>query len=82
MFVKTDSDNWINLNSCRQIEIRESYGKSTIWLRSIVVPPNEAIQTTFSMSGFETKEEARECVNAILQAFKEGEKVWEKDNSE
>ena len=79
MFVETDRD-WINLNSCRQIEVIESHGKATIYLRSGVVSENSRIKSTFTISGFDTKEEARECVNEILQAFKNDEKVWNKEN--
>ena len=77
MFVKTDKD-WINLYLCRQIEIIESSGKNRIYLRSGVVPGNEMIKSTFTISGFDTKEDAQQCVDSILQAFKNGEKVWEK----
>ncbi len=77
MFVKTDRD-YINLNACRQIEIFEMAGKAVIYLRSSVVTGNDRIKSVFTISGFDNKEDAQACIESILQAFKDGEKVWEK----
>ncbi|MDE0316630.1 MAG: hypothetical protein OXM61_17225 [Candidatus Poribacteria bacterium] len=81
MFVETDRD-YINLNSCRQIEIIESFGKSAIYLRSSIVSGNERIKSTFTIGGFETYEDAQDCRDSILNAYEVGEKVWRKPTNE
>lgn len=77
MFVKIDDDRRINLNFCRQVEIVERYGKSIIILRSGIVIQNSGIQSTFLIRGFETKDEARRCLDRIFEAFRANEKDYD-----
>ena len=71
MFIKASNDRWINLNYCRQIEIFEQYGKSTIILRSGIRPQNSYVQSSFFIGYFESREKARKCVANIFKAHRE-----------
>ena len=77
MFVKTNNRNrWINLSTCRSVETHQ-LDPSQPWrivLCSAVILPDTEKQF---VGQFETETEAEEAIDAMWQAYKDGEKIWE-----
>ena len=77
MFVKTNNKNrWINLSTCRSVETRQ-VNPSQPWhivLSSAVILSDTERQF---VGRFETEAEAEEAINAMWQAYSDGEKIWE-----
>ena len=77
MFVKTNNNNrWINLGTCRSVETHQ-LAPSQPWqivLCSAVILSDTVKQF---VGQFETEAEAEEAINAMWQAYRDGEKVWE-----
>ena len=77
MFIKTNNKNhWINLNTCRSVETHQLDPNQPwrIMLSSAVILSNTEKQF---VGRFETETEAEEAINAMWQAYRDGEKVWE-----
>ena len=92
MFVKTsDKDHWIDLNTCHSVAIKsypigsledilldddrdERYNIEIERLSHYGSPP---FPESFGVGDFETEDDAVEAVNAMWQAYRAGEKVWE-----
>ena len=77
MFIKSNRGKWINLSTCRQVDIVKRSEKYRIELRSGIVLPNSNLPTTFYVGNFDIEEEAQQNLNFILQAYNDGDKVWE-----
>lgn len=77
MFIKTNNKNrWINLSTCRSVETHQ-LDPSHPWrivLSSAVILSDTEKQF---VGQFETETEAEEAINAMWQAYRDGEKVWE-----
>ena len=77
MFIKTNNKNrWINLSTCRSVETHQ-LDPSQPWrivLSSAVILSDTEKQF---IGQFETETEAEEAINAMWQAYRDGEKVWE-----
>ena len=76
MFIKTNNQNcWINLSTCRQIDvIQKSKSSYRIELRSAIV--GSGIKSVFCVGNFGTEGAAREALNSIWQAHRDGESTW------
>ena len=77
MFIKTNNKNcWINLSTCRSVETHQLDPNQPwrIVLSSAVILSNTEKQF---VGRFETETEAEEAINAMWQAYRDGEKVWE-----
>ena len=77
MFVKTNNRNcWINLSTCRSVETHQ-LNPSQPWrimLSSAVILSDTEKQF---VGQFETEAEAQEALDAMWQAYRDGEKIWE-----
>ena len=77
MFVKTNNRNrWINLSTCRSVETYQ-LDPSQPWrivLSSAVILSDTEKQF---VGQFETEAEAQEVQDAMWQAYRDGEKIWE-----
>ena len=76
MFVKTNNNRWINLGTCRSVETHQ-LNPSQPWrivLCSAVILSDTEKQF---VGQFETETEAKEAINAMWQAYRDGERVWE-----
>ena len=78
MFIKTNDNQWINLSTCRSVEIKHwtADQEYRIELRSAIILPNMT-PSVFFIGKFETEEAAQEYLNSMWQAYNGGEKIWE-----
>ena len=76
MFVKISDNNWINLYTCREIEIHEASESNykIIFCPSIIRPGGEFAP---HIGPYETETEAREVLDMIWKAFESNHRVWE-----
>lgn len=81
MFIKTTENNWINLNTCRKVEIWErSEGNWSIIFRPTIVGPDNEFADT--IESFETELEALEVLDDIWDAYRQGQHFWEPEPRE
>lgn len=77
MFIKTNNKNrWINLGTCRSVETHQ-LDPSQPWrivLSSAVILSDTEKQF---VGQFETEDDAEEAINAMWEAYRDGEKIWE-----
>ena len=79
MFVKDNAGRWVNLGTCRSVDIPSNLrtGSYCFILRSAIVLPDPASPNVSLVGNFETKEEAEKCLGLMWQAYRDGEKTWE-----
>ena len=76
MFIKVTDNNWINLNTCRKIEVWErSKNNWAILFRPTTIGPDNELSD--SIEPFGTELEAQEVLDTIWSAYRNEEKVWE-----
>ena len=71
MFIKISEKEWVNLNNCRLVLIHGSEDNWNIGLHY----ENEK----HKLSGFKSEDEAREVLDEIWNAYREGNHLWEPD---
>lgn len=93
MFIKTnDKNHWIDLNTCHSVEIKDYFigddlddlfsddnrnRRYHITIERLSHYASQPFPESFYIGNFETEDDAVKAVNAMWQAYRDGEKVWE-----
>lgn len=81
MFVKTNKNYWINLNTCRKVEIQKrTQGEWEIIFFPMIIDPNTEVSD--SVGRFRLEDEAHELLDEIWEADREGKPYFETDPRE
>lgn len=75
MFIKSSENKWINLNMCKQVDIRQIDEKEyNIVFLFVNVGPDAELNS--SIGPFDTEIEAQELLDIIWSAYKEKQTIW------
>ena len=78
MFIKTNENKWINLNMCKQVDIRQIDEKEYNIVFLFVNVGSDA-EFNSSIGPFDTEIEAQELLDIIWSAYQEKQSVWTPD---
>ena len=83
MFVKTNKGPWINLSTCRSIEVKKHPVSRRVWvieLRSAIILPER--QSVYFIGPYEDEDQAKNDSNLMWKALHNGCPTWSpsKDN--
>lgn len=81
MFMKTNKNYWINLNTCRKLEIQKCpQGEWQIIFFPMIIDPNPEVPD--SIGTFRLEGNAHEVLDEIWEAYREGKPYFELDPRE